>query len=86
MRFMAHNTIILLQATAELLHAIRASEVVSTFHKINVHAALTPCQVWHLLQPAIKQANSLQDAYKSSKAKVASLHVPLVTVSVNTYF
>jgi hypothetical protein len=75
------------EATGTLLHAVMMSEVKSTFHKINVHSALTPDQIWTLLQPAITQANSLIVAYENSLDKGSSLHPPLITVfldEVNT--
>ena len=56
------------------------SEVKSTFYKINVHAALTPDQIWCHLQPAIEQANSLREAYKAEENEGVSLRLPFVTV------
>ena len=57
------------------------SEIKSTFYKINVHAALTPDQIWNFLKPAIEQANSLKEAYESGAGQGVSLHLPFVTVS-----
>lgn len=57
-----------------------SSEVKSTFYKINVHAALTPDQIWNYLQPAIEQANSLREDYEQGENKAASLRLPFVTV------
>ena len=68
------------QTTASLLQAVMVSEVKSTFYKINVHAALTPDQIWGHLQPAIKQADSLREAYEQGEDKGASLRLPFVTV------
>ena len=68
------------QITARLLYAVVVSEVTSTFYKINVHAALTPEQIWGHLQPAIEQANSLREAYEHGKDKEHSLRLPFVTV------
>ncbi|CAI8052619.1 E3 ubiquitin-protein ligase rnf213-alpha [Geodia barretti] len=57
------------QATACLLHAVLTSEVKSTFHKINVHAALTPQQVGRHLHPAIEQARFLMNTPFDGKDK-----------------
>ena len=73
------------QATASLLHGVLASEIKSTFHKINVHAALTPDQIWSFLKPAIDQANYLKEAYEGVVRKGVLLHLPFVTVSVIQY-
>ena len=72
-----------IQTTASLLHAVMISEVMSTFYKINVHAALTPDQIWRHLKPAIDQAESLSCAYQQAEGKAASTHLPFVTVSVD---
>ena len=58
------------------------SEVKSTFYKINVHAALTPDQIWCHLQPAIEQANSLREAYEDGENEGVSLRLPFVTVCI----
>ena len=55
------------EATAHLLYAILLAEVESTFHKINVHAAMTPAEVKTLLQPVIAQAKDLQERYLDQK-------------------
>ena len=78
-----HFPLLDLQTTASLLHAVIVSEIKSTFYKINVHAALTPEQIWGYLKPAIDQANSLREAYEGGGGKGVSLHLPFVTVSVN---
>lgn len=59
------------------------SEIRSTFYKINVHAALTPEQIWGYLKPAIDQANTLKEAYKGAVGQGMSLHLPFVTVSTD---
>ena len=62
-----------------------SSEMKSTFYKINVHAALTPEQIWNHLKPAIDQAKSLRATYEHGADKAVSLHLPFVTVSHVTY-
>ena len=61
--------------TAYLLQAILLAEVDSTFHKINVHAALTPTDLETLLHPVIEQSQLLQKAFSSSNS------IPFITVS-----
>ena len=61
--------------TAYLLKAILFAESNSTFHKINIHAALTPMDLKRLMNPAMEQAQKLQQAFSSCKA------APVVTVS-----
>ena len=51
------------EATAELLLAILQAQVQPTFHKINVHAALTPAEVKNLFEPVLSQARSLKETY-----------------------
>lgn len=75
--------LIFIQTTASLLHAVMVSEIMSTFYKINVHAALTPEKIWGYLKPAIDQANKLKEAYKGAVGQRMSLHLPFVTVSVD---
>lgn len=60
---------------ANLLEAILLAEVDSTFHKINIHAALTPGDLETLLNPVVEQAQLLQKAFSSS-----SDAVPFITV------
>ena len=62
---------------ASLLEAILQAEVDSTFHKINIHAALTSADLETLLNPVVEQAQLLQKAFSSS-----SDAVPFVTVSI----
>lgn len=50
------------EATASLLYAIFSTEVDSTFHKINVHAAMTPADVRKLFEPIFRQANFFLDS------------------------
>ncbi len=53
--------------TAELLHAIMHAEVESCFHKINVHAALTPSDIKCILDPIIQQAKTLLAFHKHNQ-------------------
>ena len=83
---LSKTSVYLLQTTASLLHAVIVSEVKSTFYKINVHAALTPEQIWSHLKPAIEQANSLKEAFEQGAGKFVSLHLPFVTVCPSLSF
>ena len=51
------------ETTAHLLHAVLKAQVKSSFHKINVHAAMTPAEIKMFLLPVIEQANLLQTTY-----------------------
>lgn len=55
---------------AKLLYYILKSAVQSTFHKVNVHGALTLDEIWTLFQPAIHQANLLQKQSQYEKKSV----------------
>lgn len=59
------------EATAQLIYAILQAEVEPTFHKINVHAAMTPAEVKSQFEPVFDQAKCLQEAYlrKSQRIK-----------------
>lgn len=52
------------EATARLLQAVLVAQVEPTFHKINVHAAMTPAEVKDLFEPVFSQALLLQEAHK----------------------
>ena len=69
-----------LQTTAGLLHAVLSASVQSTFHKINVHTALTPDQIWKYFEPVIDQATFLEEVWRLHGG--VSLRRPFVTVSV----
>lgn len=72
----ANNTA---ETTAKLLYAILTAEVKSTFHKINVHAALKPAEIRKLFEPALCQARLLsQETYCLKNSRT-----PFVTVSCN---
>ena len=53
-----------LESTANLLQAILKVQVKSSFHKINVHAALTPAEIKALFSPVIEQAFLVQTIYQ----------------------
>lgn len=70
-------------ATASLLHAILSAQVKPTFHKINVHAAMTPSEVMEHFEPVISQAKDLLDIYNYLKEDPSSAilkDIPFVTV------
>lgn len=54
------------EATAHLLDAILQAQVEPTFHKINVHAAMTPAEVKVQFEPVLSQAKDLEEAYKQT--------------------
>ena len=60
---------IFLQATAKLLNAVLCATIKPTFHKINVHAAMTPAEIEQHFKPAFQQAKELRDAYHRSKER-----------------
>ena len=47
------------KSTSRLLQAILCAKLNSTFHKINVHAAMTPIEVRNELEPALTQAHTM---------------------------
>ena len=59
------------EATAHLLQAVFSAQLESTFHKINVHAALSPAEIKTLFDPIFKQAKNLQETYRKSLQHVA---------------
>lgn len=69
------------EATAHLLYAILLAEVVTTFHKINVHAAMTPTDVKKHFEPIFNQAKCfLESKYRAPKEKL------IVTVRINNIY
>ena len=70
------------QSTASLLYGVLNAQIKPTFHKLNVHAAMTPADIWNHLNPVFTQAKKLQDAFNSWTADTLSLRVPFVTVSI----
>lgn len=57
------------ETMARLLHAILMAQVAPTFHKINVHAAMTPSEIKKLFEPVFRQAKLLQDTYQQRKVQ-----------------
>jgi len=59
------------------------AKIKSTFHKLNVHAAMTPDDVWNHLNPVFSQAKKIQDVFqnKTKVGELPTLNVPFVTVS-----
>ena len=66
------------EVTAQLLYAILCAEVQSTFHKINVHAAMTPADVGKHFEQIFCQANYFLEC-KDKFPKGTQL---IVTVSI----
>ena len=60
------------EKTARLLQAIFTAQVTPTFHKINVHAAMTPAKIKSLFQPVFAQARLLHAAYQEKLTRVKS--------------
>ncbi len=52
-----------------LLHAVLCARIKPTFHKINVHAAMTPSDIQEHFKPVFDQARELSDAYNKSKER-----------------
>ena len=73
------------QSTAHLLHGILNAQITPTFHKVNVHAAMTPGDIKKHFEPVFSQARVLQEAYQqrdgSRSVASSSTRVPFVTVS-----
>ena len=57
------------------------AQIKPTFHKLNVHAAMTPDDIQKHLDPVFAQAMKLHESFKSKIASTPSLRVPFVTVS-----
>ncbi len=53
-----------------LLHAVLCAQIKPTFHKINIHAAMTPSDIQEHFKPVFEQAKELSDAYHKSKERV----------------
>ena len=52
------------KATSCLFHAILTAFVSSSFHKVNVHAAMTPADVRKQMKPVLNQANKMLQIYE----------------------
>ena len=68
------------QTTASLLHGVLSAQLKPTFHKVNVHAAMTPTDILSCFEPVFKQARMLREAYQHRQDS-SSVRVPFVTVS-----
>ena len=74
------------KSISQLLYALYLAKLSSTFHKINVHAAMTPSEIKKQLDPVFLQANFLWNTHKKTdQCKEASYtatvqEVPFVTV------
>ena len=67
------------QSTASLLYGVMFAEIMPTFHKLNIHSAMTATDLWNSLEPVFSQAKVLQEAFK--KTDTCTLDAPFVTVS-----
>lgn len=66
------------EATSHLLKAILLAEV-GTFHKICVHAAMTPSNIKDQFEPVLNQAKFIQKTFKGNPSQL----IPFVTVRYN---
>ncbi len=76
-------TLTRLQATVMLLHAVLCAQIKPTFHKINIHAAMTPSDIQKHFKLVFDQARELSDAFKKSKERLhkkASVDETIVSV------
>ena len=53
------------------------AQIKPTFHKINVHAAMTPEDIKTLLKPAFDQAKKTSDFYQRCKYRVVGKREPV---------
>ena len=60
------------KTAAHLMHAILKAQVKPSFHKINVHAAMTPAEIKGHFAPVLEQAELLHDMYQQVQKRVAS--------------
>ena len=60
------------EACARLLQAILVAQVQPTFHKINVHAAMTPAEIRKLFEPVFAQAQLLQNTFRQKLERIKS--------------
>ncbi len=69
------------QVTATLLLGVMNAQIKPTFHKVNVHAAMTPTEILALLHPVFDQARALKEGHQSRGGDAAGSRLPFVTVS-----
>lgn len=74
------------EATASLLHAILVARVEPAFHKINVHAALTPSDIKRLFDPVFSQAKKLQETYQQRVEVAMEKKMSVSSVSQQSTF
>ena len=74
------------QFTASLLYGVLSARIMPTFHKLNVHAAMTPADILNHLKPVFKQAKMLSKAFQSKVSNAFTPSVPFVTVSAQYSF
>ena len=67
------------QSTASLLYGVLFAQIKPTFHKLNIHTAMTATDIRKYLEPVFSQAKALQKAFKTTDTFM--LDVPFVTVS-----
>ena len=67
------------QSTASLLYGVLFAQIKPTFHKLNIHTAMTATDIWNYLEPVFSQAKVLQEAFKMTDT--STLDAPFVTVS-----
>ena len=65
------------QSTASLLYGVMLAKIMPTFHKLNIHSAMTATDLWSYLEPVFSQAKELQEAFNMADRSTA----PFVTVS-----
>ena len=57
-----------------------SAQIKPTFYKLNVHAAMTPADIWNHFEPVFAQAKVLQEAFESRVKEAPTLRLPFVTV------
>ena len=74
-----------LQATANLLFGVLTAQLKSTFHKINVHAAMTPADIQNQFEPVFEQAKALKEAFerRAHDEQIASSQVSVCKYTYN---
>ena len=62
------------ETITHLLHALFTATVKPTFHKINVHAALTPTEIKALFEPAFLQADKIHNVQRAEEQQADKIH------------
>ena len=68
-----------MQTTADLLHCILTAQPASTFHKISVHAAMTPADIEGYLRSAFDKADVLKVSYEKKVSQQDHQEKPIGT-------